>query len=545
MGPETSAPLSAGSRLEGFEIESVLSDSGFGVVYLARDHALDLRVALKEYLPAALAVRGTGGQIELRDPSRGDAFERGRLAFIDEARILARCDHSSLLRVHRVWETNGTVYRLMPYYPGQSLLVARQGMDNAPDETSLRALLDAVLGALEALHSAGHIHGEVSPGNILLLPDDRFVLMDFGAVRRAISSDRIEYLMAALGASRTALSAESTGASQGPWTDIRALAAVAQFYSSGDLTALAPPPHGLQERASSLQYGAALLGTLDAMRAARPNDTLRSAAQFRALLQRDPAPASGRIEPVMNPVLPASAAALRTPDPGLAEVDFVADLSQAIAVTAHEAKMRLSATATRAPRSTAAAQAAAKPPRARVAYWGGTALVALAFGAAGWKLNEQMAANSVPGMFAGMASQDMREGAAPAGAPADRVVATAEVRQSPSIPPLGTQTTTSATRLADTPKEAAAPAAALDAATGTVVTTSAGATERLAAAERGSADKPALRTRPVARASGSPRDECGARTEFALYRCMQMECAQPRWATHAQCLRLRSRDEVD
>jgi hypothetical protein len=51
--------------------------------------------------------------------------------------------------------------------------------------------------------------------------------------------------------------------------------------------------------------------------------------------------------------------------------------------------------------------------------------------------------------------------------------------------------------------------------------------------------------RPVARASSSPREECGARTEFALYRCMRLACASPSWEAHAQCTRLRATDEVD
>ena len=90
------------------------SASGFGVVYLATDHALALVVAIKEYLPATLAAHDALGQVRWRSAFDGDAFERGRLAFIDEARILARCEHPSLLRVHRVWAANGTVYRPCP-----------------------------------------------------------------------------------------------------------------------------------------------------------------------------------------------------------------------------------------------------------------------------------------------------------------------------------------------------------------------------------------------------------------------------------------------
>jgi hypothetical protein len=47
------------------------------------------------------------------------------------------------------------------------------------------------------------------------------------------------------------------------------------------------------------------------------------------------------------------------------------------------------------------------------------------------------------------------------------------------------------------------------------------------------------------RAPTSPREVCGPRTQFSLYRCMQMQCSQRRWASHAQCERLRTTDSVD
>ena len=50
---------------------------------------------------------------------------------------------------------------------------------------------------------------------------------------------------------------------------------------------------------------------------------------------------------------------------------------------------------------------------------------------------------------------------------------------------------------------------------------------------------------PAFRAPAAPREVCGARTQFSLYRCMQAQCSQPRWASHAQCERLRTTDSVD
>jgi non-specific serine/threonine protein kinase len=49
----------------------------------------------------------------------------------------------------------------------------------------------------------------------------------------------------------------------------------------------------------------------------------------------------------------------------------------------------------------------------------------------------------------------------------------------------------------------------------------------------------------AARSPGSPREACGPRTQFSLYRCMKMQCSQHRWASHAECQRLRTTDSVD
>src|SRR5437763_192225 len=62
---------------------------------------------------------------------------------------------------------------------------------------------------------------------------------------------------------------------------------------------------------------------------------------------------------------------------------------------------------------------------------------------------------------------------------------------------------------------------------------------------RSSPPKRVVAQRNASRAPASPRAVCGARTDFALYRCMQLECGQRQWASHPQCERLRTNDSVD
>ncbi|MEP7296368.1 MAG: serine/threonine-protein kinase [Burkholderiales bacterium] len=227
--------LPHGTRFGEFEIIRVLGVGGFGVVYLANDYSLERQVALKEYMPASLAVRGEGARIEVRSESLHDTYAVGLRSFINEARLLARFDHPSLVKVYRFWEDNGTAYMVMPYLQGITLRDTRRAMANPPDEAWIRGVLDPMLDALEQLHNEGVFHRDVAPDNILL-PDSGGtpILLDFGAARRVIS-DRTQSLTAILKPSYAPIEqyADVANMRQGPWTDIYALGAVMHYLLFG------------------------------------------------------------------------------------------------------------------------------------------------------------------------------------------------------------------------------------------------------------------------------------------------------------------------
>lgn len=89
-------------------------------MYLALDHDLEREVAIKEYLPATLAGRTESQQVSLRSQADAETFALGLKSFVNEARLLARFDHPSLLKVYRFWEANGTAYMAMPVMHGRT-----------------------------------------------------------------------------------------------------------------------------------------------------------------------------------------------------------------------------------------------------------------------------------------------------------------------------------------------------------------------------------------------------------------------------------------
>jgi serine/threonine protein kinase len=289
--------LPLGTRLGEFEVVSLVGVGGFGIVYLALDHSLGRRVALKEYMPQTLALRGQGAQVNVRSLRHADTFEAGRRSFVNEARLLAQFDHLSLVKVYRFWEANGTAYMVMPFYEGRTLKDALRARPAPPDQAWLERLLAPLLDALETLHGVGVYHRDIAPDNIMLLAGDRPLLLDFGAARRVIS-DMTQALTVILkpGYAPIEQYAEVAEMKQGAWTDIYALAAVVYFAITGK-TPLPAVSRIVNDTLVPLavqaagRYSDAFLRAIDAGLAVKPPQRPQTAAAFRTLLGLAPVPA--------------------------------------------------------------------------------------------------------------------------------------------------------------------------------------------------------------------------------------------------------------
>jgi len=219
--------LPQGTLLGEFEILGLLGVGGFGMVYGAYDHSLHRTVAIKEYMPSALASRVVGTALSVRSSVDQSTYAAGLTSFVAEARLLAQFDHPSLVKVYRFWEANNTAYMAMPLYQGMTLKQARSQMSCPPSEAWLRKVLWSLLGALRVLHDNNLLHRDVSPDNIFLQNVGPPVLLDLGSARRAVL-DATKKHTAVLKVNYAPIEqyADAVDLSQGPWTDLYALAAV-------------------------------------------------------------------------------------------------------------------------------------------------------------------------------------------------------------------------------------------------------------------------------------------------------------------------------
>ncbi|MBN2303930.1 MAG: protein kinase [Anaerolineae bacterium] len=154
--------LKKGTRIGEFEIQEVIGNGGFSVVYQGQDTNLLRPVAIKQLSPEAFSEAGS------------------RDWFIREARLVASLNnHPNIVPIYSLQMHGDDLFLVMEHLPGGDLhsLVTQHG---PLDRNSFLRVAEAMCHALEALHDKGIIHRDIKPENILISHDNTFKLADFG-----------------------------------------------------------------------------------------------------------------------------------------------------------------------------------------------------------------------------------------------------------------------------------------------------------------------------------------------------------------------------
>src|SRR4249920_1638511 len=159
--------LAAGSAVLEYRVEKLLGVGGFGLTYLATDANLNLKVALKEYLPGEFAARGGDSTVQPRSSTTSESFKWGLQRFMEEARTLASFRHPNIVRVMRFFEANQTGYMVMEFVEGESLQEWIGPRRPLPEQMVL-SIAAPLLDGLEVIHRARYLHRDIKPNNVFI-----------------------------------------------------------------------------------------------------------------------------------------------------------------------------------------------------------------------------------------------------------------------------------------------------------------------------------------------------------------------------------------
>jgi hypothetical protein len=280
MAAQNNAPLPEGLEIAGYRIVKKIASGGFSIVYLAYD-AEGSAVAIKEYLPSALALRQPGELAPIIARPNQPLFRIGLKCFFEEGRALARINHPNVVRIVNFFRANDTVYMVMAYESGQSLQeqIARTVGKSADKrgrlgEGFIRKTFDGVCRGLRETHANKLLHLDLKPANIYLRSDGSPILLDFGAARQAVGLDAPMLApMYTPGFAPPDLYVK--GLALGPWSDIYSLGAAMFACMTG------APPQAADARKLDDKLGA----QFDKMKGAYSPELI---AMVRACLALDP-----------------------------------------------------------------------------------------------------------------------------------------------------------------------------------------------------------------------------------------------------------------
>ena len=229
----------AGKYLLGMAI----GEGGFGITYIGMDLNLEMKVAIKEYYPNGCATRNRSesNTVISYSSSMHDIFEEGREKFINEARLLAKCNNlPEIVSVKDFFKENHTAYIVMEYINGMTLKsYLKQNGGKLSAQKTLQ-MMKPVIHSLAKVHDMNLIHRDISPDNIMLCKDGAVKILDFGGARDYIFSTG-KSMSIMLKPGYTPEEQYRAHGNQGPWTDVYALCATMYRCITGTI-----PPESLE-----------------------------------------------------------------------------------------------------------------------------------------------------------------------------------------------------------------------------------------------------------------------------------------------------------
>lgn len=233
MGKDLSS-LPVGTVLKGkYRIKSHLSSGGFGKTYLAEYGSRNTKVAIKEFFMNTANQREADGVTVSVDRTKenADAFDSQLVKFKKEYERLKQINNVHVVKVHECFEENGTAYYVMDYVEGDNLKGRLKQRRTPYAEKTVLGYLKQILDGLAAIHSAGLLHLDIKPANIMVTARGHVKLIDLGASKDYMRGVGATVLTGMARTDRYAPPEQIDGSYDklGPWTDFYALGATIYY----------------------------------------------------------------------------------------------------------------------------------------------------------------------------------------------------------------------------------------------------------------------------------------------------------------------------